>query len=580
MKKIIAMLLALVLVMGLFVGCNNEPATPTTDGKDPAPSTDGATEGTTTEGEPAEIETPLVIQWDQEKSTDMLEAPFICDYLSYHTPMMWDRMYCYDETYDKQTQFDEYFVEQLVTGWEYSNDNKTVTFHFRDDAVWSDGEPITAEDAYFTAMVYILCPESTAGQWDFPEIVGFNDLIEGKTDTLAGMKVVGNDLVFELAEGNANFRPNMYILPAHCFEGVAWEDITTADYWKNPVTSGPYKFVEASFPDYFKLTRRDDYYGEPAGIKNVTCLSFKAGGVDAAIASVISNESTITTRSVTSNGLLANQIINANPDCVPVIMAAEHQRSLTFSQGTRSDGKDKAALIGEDPTGRQAITLVIDEDTIGKYVNCVPAKVMSAPHNKYYNPNFEDARPSQDLDKAKEMLTEAGWNFDDTLDIFCYYTDQLSLDVLEIIKTDAAKIGLKVNIDAHGDDAAAAQALGNFDLIFHQAAGANIYPCNYIEGGLHKDWGSKWFGFDKPENEWLLKYTAMAEEAWEYDVADQKYYDLMHKMQAEMFEDCLTIPIYINSTVLVYNAAQVFIPETAFDKGDNKLDLHLWKMLK
>jgi len=42
------------------------------------------------------------------------------------------------------------FAPQLAERHEWSPDHKTLTFHLRHDAVWSDGTPITAEDVRFT----------------------------------------------------------------------------------------------------------------------------------------------------------------------------------------------------------------------------------------------------------------------------------------------------------------------------------------------------------------------------------------------------------------------------------------------
>jgi peptide/nickel transport system substrate-binding protein len=42
------------------------------------------------------------------------------------------------------------FAPQLAERYEWSPDHRTLTFHLRRDAVWSDGKPITAEDVRFT----------------------------------------------------------------------------------------------------------------------------------------------------------------------------------------------------------------------------------------------------------------------------------------------------------------------------------------------------------------------------------------------------------------------------------------------
>jgi ABC-type transport system substrate-binding protein len=54
---------------------------------------------------------------------------------------------------EEQPDFEEHpptFAPQLARSYEWSADHKALTFHLRDDAVWSDGVPITAEDVRWT----------------------------------------------------------------------------------------------------------------------------------------------------------------------------------------------------------------------------------------------------------------------------------------------------------------------------------------------------------------------------------------------------------------------------------------------
>jgi peptide/nickel transport system substrate-binding protein len=53
----------------------------------------------------------------------------------------------------EQPDFEEHpatFEPQIARSYEWSPDHKVLTFHLRDDAVWSDGVPVTAEDVRFT----------------------------------------------------------------------------------------------------------------------------------------------------------------------------------------------------------------------------------------------------------------------------------------------------------------------------------------------------------------------------------------------------------------------------------------------
>ncbi|MCA9976718.1 MAG: hypothetical protein KC413_13240, partial [Anaerolineales bacterium] len=53
--------------------------------------------------------------------------------------------------FDGLTRYDENgrIAPALAQSWQVSDDGLTVTFTLRDDAVWQDGEPVTANDVAF-----------------------------------------------------------------------------------------------------------------------------------------------------------------------------------------------------------------------------------------------------------------------------------------------------------------------------------------------------------------------------------------------------------------------------------------------
>ncbi len=58
---------------------------------------------------------------------------------------------------------DNEIVPKLATGYTVSEDKKTWTFTLRKDAKWSNGDPVTAHDFYFSYM-YQMDPANTTGQ--------------------------------------------------------------------------------------------------------------------------------------------------------------------------------------------------------------------------------------------------------------------------------------------------------------------------------------------------------------------------------------------------------------------------------
>ena len=54
-------------------------------------------------------------------------------------------------------------IPGLADGWDVSKDGRVYTFHLRSNAVWSTGEPITAEDVVYS-WLRVLDP-ATAGDY-------------------------------------------------------------------------------------------------------------------------------------------------------------------------------------------------------------------------------------------------------------------------------------------------------------------------------------------------------------------------------------------------------------------------------
>lgn len=76
-------------------------------------------------------------------------------------------------------------VPGVAERWDVSDDRKTYTFHLRDDAKWSNGEPVVAEDFRF-AWRRMLLPEYAADYTGFFMVLkGGREFLEWRTKALA-----------------------------------------------------------------------------------------------------------------------------------------------------------------------------------------------------------------------------------------------------------------------------------------------------------------------------------------------------------------------------------------------------------
>lgn len=129
-------------------------------------------------------------------------------------------------------------VPALAESWVISDDGLTFTFNLREDATWHDGQPVTAADVAFT---YGLIQDE-----DFPGPDHLQNLWQSVTIT------PGNEqqIQFTLPQPYAPFMEAVTrgILPVHLLEDVPPAELTTADYFRAPIGSGPF-MVEAD-PDW------------------------------------------------------------------------------------------------------------------------------------------------------------------------------------------------------------------------------------------------------------------------------------------------------------------------------------------
>ncbi|QYC38244.1 Oligopeptide-binding protein AppA precursor [Nonomuraea coxensis DSM 45129] len=138
----------------------------------------------------------------------------------------------------------------LAESWTTSEDGLTWTFKIR-QAKWSDGQPVTAEDAAWTFNK--MMTDEAAKTANGPAVENFETVTAN-----------GQDLVIKLKAPQASMLENpVPIMPKHAWESVT--DMANYDAEKYPsVSSGPYIAVEHKKDQYVKLQANPNYWrGKP-----------------------------------------------------------------------------------------------------------------------------------------------------------------------------------------------------------------------------------------------------------------------------------------------------------------------------
>lgn len=335
------------------------------------------------------------------------------------------------------------FVPKLATSIE-SEDNQNYTIKLDEKAAWSDGTPITADDLIFTlnraadpqvnsvygAYVSILeGVEATGklpeGQSEIPSVKKVDD----HTVTLTTKQPVDPNLVKE------QIGSKILILPKHILENVAKDQLAQDPFMLNPtVTSGAFKFVKYEKDQYVQLAANTDYYQGAPKLGNVY---IKILTVPNLVAQLQSGEI-----HMTSGGSPAKipvqdyETIQNLPDVTSSIEPTLNFQTVLINQAKLTNVELRQALAYG--INRQ---FIVDELLAGT------GEIINSPFTSlhaYSNPDVKSY--DYDPEKSKALFQQAGWNFDDTLELVVPTGNQIREQVANIIVENLRQVGVKVQI--------------------------------------------------------------------------------------------------------------------------------------
>ncbi len=277
-----------------------------------------------------------------------------------------------------------------------ANGTMDVTWKLRNDILWSDGTPVTADDVVFTYDA-LIDPEK--GAWI--QGIDYVDGVEKIDDTTV---VVHYNTIYPgyLTQFGGE---QMAIWPAHYCD--ASQGFTQWDCASKPLSDGPYTLTEWVLGDHMTFARNPNYFepGKPT--------------IDEVIVRVIPDESVRKTMLLNGDADLdmwtTEPIIAElqNQPIVEVSMSPYNRWVMRIFFNLAAKGTtDPAATphpVFSDVRVRQAVRMAIDVDTISKEFflgYAVPAwtEFFRPPYNTCNIP-----RPVYDPTAAASLLEEAGW---------------------------------------------------------------------------------------------------------------------------------------------------------------------------
>ena len=272
-------------------------------------------------------------------------------------------------------------VPCLAESWEVSEDGMTWTFHIRKGVKFHDGTPLTADDVVFTIQ----------GLLDFEGAMNqfrpYLHITEVKRIDDFTVQFVLDRPHYSILLAILTFVP---IGPKHLMEEA---DPAESEFSRMPIGTGPYKIVAHELDD-ITLEANEDYWGEGPWIKTMILRSVPDPNAQAAMVRAGEVEM-VTFDSIVMEGMqyLPGLILQESPGLSMFNLIVVTDREPLNDKRVR-----QAMMYGMDRQG------IIDAVLGGNGVlNSSPIP----PTLGGYNPDVRQYE--YDVEKAKELLKEAGW---------------------------------------------------------------------------------------------------------------------------------------------------------------------------
>ncbi len=341
----------------------------------------------------------------------------------------------------------------MAKSHEVSADGKTYTFKLVEGLKWHDGKPVTAADVAFTFNTALKAKSGSNSSALVAPLSGSKAVIDDNSRDCAGIQVVDDVTIrFVLDQPAAKMLPTtfaaIWIMPKHPFAGIALEDYAKQEVSKGVfIGSGPMRMTEykpkefVNFEAYDGYANGDGWQGRPSADKVsvriyadeiAQATSTKAGEIDYTYV-----------RKPTGDQVKAYK----------AVQGIKLQDSVVgFNIFISFNFKSPSTPLLLDKRVRQALIWAIDREAIVKDVlgvGIVP-DIMNQWIAPWANsPKLERYTP-QDVEKAKKLLADAGWDSSAVLD-FRHYPPKLSPDI-PVIAQMWKDVGVNIKLTPLADD--------------------------------------------------------------------------------------------------------------------------------
>lgn len=466
-----------------------------------------------------------------------------------------------------------------------SEDGRTVTWQLKEDILWSDGTPFTAEDVAFT-YEFIANPEvasNTAGTYETIESV------EALDDTTVQITFKDPNpawyLVFTGTQG--------MVLPKHMFEEYNGASGREAPANTMPVGTGPYRVVDFTPGDVVVYEANPNY--READALAFSRVELKGGGdATSAARAVLQTGDVDYAFNLQVEANVLEQLTQGGQGEVVANFGSLMERIvLNFTDPNQATADGEVSSVEfphpylSDPQVREALALAIDRETIAEQLygptGQATANFLVAPES-FRSTNTEF---TYDLEQAAALLDAAGWtdtNGDGTRDkdgqememVFQTSVNPVRQKTQEIVKQSLEEIGIGVELKStdasvyFSGDPASRETLERFqaDIQMFTTGNTNPDPGSYMKTYTCDEITQK-------ENNWTKtnysrycnpEYDALWQQSTrELDPAVRE--DLFIQMNDMLIEEAAVIPLVHRADAVGVSNRLTGISLTPWDLG-------------
>ncbi len=402
-----------------------------------------------------------------------------------------------------------------------TEDNKNFIVHIDEKATWSDGEKITADDVVYTAL-RLTSPVigNTSMMYYVFEGVGDDGFTEEGAESIDGIKAIDDATVqfttkeeMSLSTFENSYARYLMTLPKHMIEQYSEEELKTAEWFNHPdVVSGPYMVTDFDVDHYISYQANENYW---KGAPKIAKLNIKIVSGSQLYAGLQSGEIDITqpTMSVIPQEDYGSIEGLSN---VNVVYGEPVTNQSVFIQTKNVP----------DVRVRQAMLYAIDRKMVLEQLLKGKGEVVDG-FLSSASPFYDDSivPVEQDVEKAKELLAEAGWDGSQTLRFYVNSGDSAFVNAANVFVAQWAAVGIKVEVQTV-DFATLMSVAGtnDYDILAVQYTYAPVDPYPDVAWLLGGE--DSWTGYgDDSVNEALAKTQTTSdinEIKGLYSVVDQK----------------------------------------------------------